>query len=110
MRQEIDAFLALEPLKSEIRAHPGAWLLGSALAGALAARLIVPPLWRQRGQLAGSWVRARLKDAVLGLAAGSVRTAGPASEATSPLVPPDAPAVHASPRSSRRMQSAAPRA
>ena len=91
LRQEIDAFLALEPLKTQIRDHPGPWLLGGVLAGAMASRFLIAPLWKQRGQLARNWVRSRLKDAVLALAAASVHMASSASSVPPPVPDPSPP-------------------
>ncbi len=73
LRQEVQEFLALEPLKAQIRDKPGPWLAGGLLAGALAASFLVGPLWQKRGQLARSWVRSRLKDVVVALFLATVR-------------------------------------
>ena len=102
LRQEIDAFLALEPLKTQIREHPGPWLLGGLLAGAMAARYLVAPLWRQRGQLARTWVRSKLKDGVLSLVTASVRTAPAATAPQPPETTPD-------PQAPRVVRRASPR-
>ena len=84
LRQEVDAFLALEPLKTQIREHPGPWLLGSVLAGAMASRFLIAPFWQARGQLVRNWVRSRLKGAMLGLVTASVHAASATPSTPSP--------------------------
>ncbi len=73
LAQELRSIVSLPALEESFRSRPLPWLLGGALVGWAGMRFLARPLWRDRKTLPRRWVRARLRDAVLGLVSAGLR-------------------------------------
>jgi hypothetical protein len=64
-----ETLFSLDQVRQHVRNEPTAWLLGGALTGAIASRFLMP----MAVNMAGGWLKGKVKDTALGLLVTAIR-------------------------------------